>query len=301
VGDFDGDGYDDLAIGVDYETIDGKAGAGSVHVLYGTAAGLAASGNQYLYQDMVTLLGVSEGGDRFGNSLAAGDFDGDGYADLAIGVRGQDVINQDLIAINQAGAVHVLYGSYQAGLSGEGDQIWHQEVGIVQSNPEPYDQFGYILAAGDLNGDRYSDLAVGVPFEDWNYEDAGIVQVIYGTANGLSDTGNQLWCQEDAGILDTEEIDDEFGYRLAIGDYNNDGYGDLAVGVPFEDIETIADAGIVHIILGSESGLTNTGNQVWYQGYAGLQGVPEEGDYFGWSLVSIPPANSGIYLPLVCR
>jgi hypothetical protein len=302
-GDFDGDGYDDLAIGVAGEVIDTKYDAGAVHVLYGTVSGLTATGNQYLYQDMVTLLGSSEGGDRFGNALAAGDFDGDGYADLAVGVRGQDVVNQDLLEINQAGAVHVLYGSYQTGLTGDGDQIWHQEVGAIQSIAETYDQFGFTLAAGNLNGDLYCDLAVGVPYEDWYIENgnAGIVQVLYGTANGLNDTGNQLWRQGDSGILDSEESGDLFGYTLAIGDYNHDGYGDLAVGVPLEDLESIVDAGMVHILLGSASGLTNVGNQIWYQGYEGLQGVSETGDYFGWSLASIPPVIHRTNLPLVYR
>jgi hypothetical protein len=298
VGDFDGDGYDDLAIGVAGEVIDTKYNAGAVHILYGTGSGLTANGNQYLYQDMDTLLGTSEGGDRFGTSLAAGDFDGDDFDDLAIGVDGQDVIG-----INQAGAVHILYGSYQIGLTGDGDQVWHQEVGAIHSIAETRDQFGHTLAAGDFNGDLYSDLVVGVPYEGWTQPDnnAGIVQVIYGTTNGLSDTGNQLWRQGDSGILDSEETDDKFGYTLTIGDYNNDGYGDLAVGVPFEDIESIVDAGIVQIILGSGSGLTSNGNQVWYQGYQGLQGVSEESDYFGWSLASLPSIIYRINLPLAIR
>ena len=89
--DFDGDGYADLAIGAPGEAVRGtKPNAGVVHVIRGSASGLTEDGDQLWSQDLPGVKGVSLGGlksgDRFGATLASGDFDRDGHADLAIGV-----------------------------------------------------------------------------------------------------------------------------------------------------------------------------------------------------------------------
>ena len=117
--------------------------------------------------------------DYFASSLTAGDFNGDGCADLAIGVIGEDVPN----GVDNAGAVHVLYGSAAIGLSTSFDQFWHQGHPGVPDDPEPSDWFGGALASGDFNADGYHDLAIGVPGEDVVTDgsaiaDAGAVHVI---------------------------------------------------------------------------------------------------------------------------
>jgi hypothetical protein len=99
--------------------------------------------------------------------------------------------------------------------------------------------------------------------------------------------------------LETEKIYDQFGYALAAGDFDDDGYADLAVAVPYEDIETTGNAGLVHTINGSQNDLTSTGNQIWYQGYDGVLGNVEEWDRFGWSLAAIPTLNDHVYTPLI--
>ncbi|MDI6857495.1 MAG: FG-GAP repeat protein [Dehalococcoidia bacterium] len=65
------------------------------------------------------------------------------------------------------------------------------------------------------------------------------------------------------------------------GDFNNDGYDDLAVGVPGEDVGATADVGVASITYGSASGLQAGGNRMWYQGLDGIQGAAEAGDSFG--------------------
>src|SRR2546421_608602 len=75
-GDFDGDGFSDLAIGVPGEGPLEEEGA--VQVLYGSAAGLKAARNQLWTQDSPGVPGTGDGGHLFGRSLAAGDFNGDG-------------------------------------------------------------------------------------------------------------------------------------------------------------------------------------------------------------------------------
>ena len=90
-----------------------------VHVLYGSAAGLAAAGSQLWSQDSPGVAGTAEGGDSFGFVLAAGDFTADGAADLAIGAPGGE-------RSFASGVVHVLYGS-AAGLAAAGSQLWSQD------------------------------------------------------------------------------------------------------------------------------------------------------------------------------
>src|SRR5262249_22043860 len=89
--DFNGDGFDDLAIGVPGEKIGSTEQAGAVIVLYGASSGLTSSGAQIFRQGAAGVPGTPETSDHFGASVAAGDLDGDGYADLAIGVPGEDV------------------------------------------------------------------------------------------------------------------------------------------------------------------------------------------------------------------
>jgi hypothetical protein len=65
-------------------------------------------------------------------------------------------------------------------------------------------------------------------------------------------------------------------------DYNDDGFGDLVIGSPGEDIGGIKDAGAVNVLYGSGSGLTATGDQLWHQNVAGVLGGSEAGDVFGF-------------------
>ena len=113
------------------------------------------------------------------------------------------------------GIVQVLYGTV-GGLTATGDQLWRQDVAGVQGGEEPDDRFGYALAAGDFDGDKYVDLAIGVPYEAIGTEDqAGAVNVLYGSSFGLSAAGDQLWYQGSGGLQGTAETGDRFGYALA--------------------------------------------------------------------------------------
>ncbi|MBD2683273.1 MULTISPECIES: FG-GAP repeat protein [Nostoc] len=73
---------------------------------------------------------------------------------------------------------------------------------------------------------------------------------------GLTSAGNQLWHQDSPGIEGVANASDGFGSSLKAGDFNNDGFADLAIGVPGEDVGLISNAGTVNILYGSATGLT---------------------------------------------
>ena len=104
-GDFDGDGYADLAIGIPGE----GHSSGAIVVLYGSPTGLFDKFGTYFTQGAI-LGQFVESGDRFGEALAAGDFNGDGRDDLAIGVPGEAVTSTLHGNVKDAGMVHVVFG-----------------------------------------------------------------------------------------------------------------------------------------------------------------------------------------------
>ena len=105
---------------------------------------------------------------------------------------------------------------------------------------------------------------------------------MYGTASGLRGTGSQLFTQ----VGGTVERGDRFGWALAFGDFNHDGFADLAAGAPGEKVSAFGAAGAVSVLYGSAGGLTTTGGQLFTQDTPGVPGSPELLDTFGWSLTT---------------
>jgi hypothetical protein len=214
-GDFDGDGRDDLIVGAPYEKLGTHNNAGAISVFYGLPL-FPIRINRTITQD--NLSGVdAEAGDLFGHALAAGDFDGDGNDDLAIGAPGEDIGNPFVIPtyFPNAGLVHVLYGHDTVGAGGGGAEIWHQGTSGVPGANEIGDMFGYSLSAWNFGRSTQKDLAVGVPYEDVNgHSDAGWIIVLYGGTGGLSTTNIESWHQDNTGILDQVETNDRFGMSM---------------------------------------------------------------------------------------
>ena len=91
IADHDGDGFNDLSIGVPDESLNGRKKAGGVIVLYGRVGGVSAAGSDFWKAGYDDLAGASEDYDHFGTTLRGVDFDGDSFADLAVGVPGEDL------------------------------------------------------------------------------------------------------------------------------------------------------------------------------------------------------------------
>jgi hypothetical protein len=289
-GSFDGEIGQDLAVGVLSESVGSVPGAGAVNVLYGSNPdGLSSTGDQIWHQDVGGIVDRAENSDRFGSSLSVGDFDDDLGDDLAVGVPQENVGD-----VTDAGAVSLIYGEPAIGLTATDDQIWHQDTGGIFDTAETLDQFGDALTAGDFDGDFADDLAVGVLRESVGTTNAaGSVNVIYGTGTvGLTATDDQIWNQDIGGILDTSELGDDFGSSLSAGDFDSNlvaGRDDLAVGVPGESVGSIADAGAVNALYGSDpGGLTATGDQLWHQDVGTILDAAEDTDNFGGSLLGSP-------------
>ncbi|KAB2959602.1 MAG: hypothetical protein F9K16_12375 [Thermoanaerobaculia bacterium] len=290
VGDFDHDGFADLAIGVPFEDAGATADVGVVHVFYGSATGLLNEGSQTWRAGAGGVLGTPAAGDRFGWSLAAGDFDGDDFDDLAIGAPQRDVG-----AENNAGQVHVLYGS-AAGITATGNQLLDDDD--FGSTAGAGERFATALAAGQFDQTRIAcivacedDLAIGVPFEVvLGVPAAGKAVVAYGSPTGLGGTGATTLTRLSAQQLPANG--DAFGFSLAAGHLDRSpagvlfNFADLAVGSLNEDVEGVSEAGATYLFFGSSAGVGG-GALSWQRVVArnGLGiGPPETFDQFGKAL-----------------
>jgi hypothetical protein len=284
VGDFNNDGFQDAAIGSPYEDVGDIDGAGMVSILYGSQGGLSVLCNCTITENSSGLPGEAEEGNRFGSALAAGDFDSDGFDDLAVGVPGcarrfvvslasPDGAIQEILPA--AGRVIVIYGS-AAGLD---PLVKVHAFAEERGEAAPADSYGAALAAGNFNGDLSIDLAIGVPGNDAGpIDNAGIVRVI------LGDEGFGLDATTDLRLAPRVNVDfARFGASLAAGDFNNDGEDDLAVGAPGERIGGNSSAGRVDLFYGGEIVLFPA-RQSWIAGADGIPGTSDAFDCFGASL-----------------
>jgi hypothetical protein len=278
-GDFNGDGFKDLAIGM----------GGTVVVGYGSSTGLMAEGHQVWDPSSVGDSDWDVKYSGFGNALVAADFGNDDashcYDDLAIGAPQHTP--------HEEGAVHVLYGS-ASGLNTTGYQFWTEASPGIPGTAPQVAEFGATLAAGYFGnadstcGKKIADLVVGAPHQNIGLaQGAGAVFAIYGTNSGLSPTNAQMWTQNTSGIADTAEGGDSFGLGLATGLKNSTGTGYLVIGVPRETIAGVS-VGAIHILFTDAATglLTAAGSKFIQQDTAGVKSDNKSGGPFGYALAT---------------
>ncbi|MCG5217489.1 FG-GAP-like repeat-containing protein [Streptosporangium soli] len=256
--DFDGDGRADLAVASPYASAGGKARAGSVRVLYGMREA------RELSQGADGAPEEAEKGDAFGSALAAGDFDGDGCADLAVGAS-EEFAGASRPGADGNGIVHLFHGSPK-GLR-PGDTIDVTDLGGKRGS----DRFGAALAAGDLDGDGDDELVIGAP----GHGSGGAVGI-----HGFKGRKPYLVSQATSWIRQTASVTDQFGATLATGDFNGDGRAEIAAGAPGDSLQKQGEGSATIIDAKRRKATMLT------QDSPGITGVTESWDGFGGSLAA---------------
>lgn len=258
-GDVNGDGFSDVIVGA--------PGWGYVYLYEGASFGLPGGPIWWRSDPQI--------GSMYGASLGpAGDVNGDGFADFAVGAYDYDNDSTD------EGKVQVFYG----------DRDWDDVMpGWTKYGGQAGARYGYsVWTAGDVNGDGYSDLVVGAPWYDGGQVDEGKALLYQGGPAGLDVNARA--------DRDGSGAEAEFGYVVAsAGDVNGDGFGDVIVGAPLYD-----STGRVFVYYGEETGLDV--NYQWY----GVIGNPDarfglwvasagdvNGDGYGDIVVSAPYYSGG--------
>jgi hypothetical protein len=315
--DFNGDGYDDLAVASPGEKVGTDTNGGGLAILWGSASGLTGKG--------ISVPDPSPSShDYWGKDLAAGDFDGDGRADLAVGSStstiyvykggfstagtpgGRTTIKPPI----QSGTNDFPYGpvSLTAGdVNGDGktdlivdgyenqtDYGWNTNYfvpgtasGLSVSSALALKP-GMITGIGDINGDGFGDIVSGAGWDATDDDgtpvpdasNGGRVNITYGSASGPAGTSGIT--QNSGSVPGDSEKGDGFGWELDMGDVNGDGFQDLVVSAPNEDIDGVANTGLVTVLYGSAAGVNvSSGVQSFAQSTAGVPGTDEKGDLFG--------------------
>ncbi|HEY5786639.1 MAG TPA: FG-GAP repeat protein [Microlunatus sp.] len=278
---FNADRFLDLAVGVPGEDRGRTKDSGAVHVFYGTAKGLTATGDVVFDQASRGIGGSAEAGDRFGSSVAAGDFGRTGQQDLAVGVPLEDVGKA-----KDAGIVQVIYGTTK-GLASAKTKTISQNTSKVEGSAESGDRFGSSLAVGDFGRSAKDDLAIAAPYEDiQNAKDTGMVHVLYGATKGLTGSGSSAFGQANRAISGLHETGDLFGFSLSAGNLGRSAKDELAIGVPYEDIGTRVDAGLLHVLYGASGAMSAAGSEEFSADSPNVGGASEAGDHFGFALAS---------------
>lgn len=283
VGDVDGDGYCDIVMGANEASPQGRSKAGAVYILFGSPD-LSSAGTIDIKSTSRTLvklmgeIGASSSsqsgktagdpvdkiltpqeysaGDQFGRSVTAGDLNGDGCADVIIGA-----LNASAKGRNNAGKTYVLFGSASLRQSTTIDMRQPPSGTLVVYGRAADDYSGFFTAAGDLNGDNYSDLAVGMHFADPDgIKDAGEVDIVFGSKN-LASTEEIDLAEAPEGVirLKGNNVEDYTGCKLSVGDLDHDGYGDLCICAYGADTPGGINAGKAYVVFGASS-LAETGD-----------------------------------------
>lgn len=277
-GDFDDDGYDDLAIGANGRSLFGAQNAGSVLVVYGSASGLGPARSQLWNRFNNGVGDAIEASDYFGTALAVADFTGDGPDDLVIAIPTARCPNGQ-----RGGGVVVMRGS-AGGITSVQSKGYFAGVDGTPGSCADSNRFGQSLATGRFNNDARPDLAIG---SQGTSEEGGRVTVLTSGITGPGPSGSRYFRGSDLPEPLGGGGASPIGYVLQAGRLNGTSTLDsLALGVPYDAVNGFFDGGSVWIIHpnASGSGLSLSGAEHWVQNARMALEPLQSGDRFGSSL-----------------
>lgn len=251
--DLDNDGFDDLVVGSDRSDFSG----GQRRTVY-----LFKGGSSFMTRGLIDLavdspdgiILAETGSTTLATALTSGDLNNDGIADL--------VLSDSLLTVSgraSAGAVYIVFGGgnfFSTATRDFATGAWDVKIlgAAAGDNTAGSTIFGGgisdALACGDIDNDGIDDLAMGAHLSDsGGPADSGAVRIVKGRSPFASGTIIDLATQANYRIYG-DDTDDQLGMAVTIGDINNDGIKDLAIGVSFASVGTFTDEGYVYVFFG---------------------------------------------------
>ncbi|MDT0466360.1 FG-GAP repeat protein [Streptomyces gibsoniae] len=309
--DFNGDGYRDLVLGDRIATVDGKAQAGAVVVVWGTAHGLDPAKRSVITQNTPYIAGTAETDDFFGAKVTAADMNKDGYGDVVVTAPGEhDGAYRGTFTIlwgSKSGlrngtsfrspgckgcdfAKDVAVGDFDADGRQDVVAITDDYVYVVRGPFTPSGSHGPATNLDPVDGeDIKPDLVVsGLVTKDGTAD--------FAVLGYDSDTRtNRVWFYRGRSggparpprKIGLPRSSDTVGVSATIADFDKDGYGDIAIGVPRS-----GTGGAVHVLKGTSAGPATTATS-FTQATAGVPGTPEFGDTFGYDVSAADTNGDG--------
>ena len=260
-GDINGDGFDDILIGAYGADPNGKSGAGETYVVFGKTQDFNSSFN------LSSLNGTNgfmiNGVDAFDYSgswvSSAGDINSDGFDDILIGEDGADPSDE-----NSEGETYLIFGSNQGFNPSLNLSSLNSSNGFVINGINTFDDAdSSVNMAGDINGDGFDDLILGLYGASPNGKtNAGETYVIFGSPEGLDPNFDFESLDGSNGfVINGIDAFDFSGFAVSsAGDINGDGFDDILIGADLADPNSKIAAGETYVVFGRSQGFNSSLN-----------------------------------------